>query len=64
MIASGYTSMPPQIVNDLHGNPEFVVRNSSDVLGEYNLIKIPLTKLRYFPIIGEYGELPHQPGGR
>ena len=32
--------------------------NSSDVLGEYKLIKIPITKLRYFPIIGKSGELP------
>ena len=24
----------PQIVNDLHGNPEFIVGNASDVLGE------------------------------
>ena len=52
------THLCPQIVSDLHGNPEFVVGNSSDVLGEYKLIKIPAAKLRYFPIIGEYGELP------
>ena len=51
----------PQIVNDLNGNPEFIVGNSSDVLGEYKLIKIPITKLRYFPIIGESGELPVNP---
>ena len=51
----------PQIVNDLHGKSEFVVGNSSDVLGEYKLIKIPITKLRYFPIIGESGRLPVNP---
>ena len=53
------THLCPQIVNDLHGhgNPEFVVGNPSDVLGEYKLIKIPVAKLRYFSIIGEYGEL-------
>ena len=50
MIASGYTS-----------TPEFVVGNSSDVLGEYKLIKIPVTKLRYFPIIAESGKLPVDP---
>ena len=29
-----------------------------DVFGEYKLIKIPVTKLRYFPIIGESDKLP------
>ena len=51
----------PQIANDLNGNPEFIVGNSSDVLGEYKLIKIPITKLRYFPIIGKSGELSVNP---
>ena len=48
----------PQIVNDLNSKPEFIVGSSSDVLGEYKLIKIPITKLRYFPVIGKSGELP------
>ena len=51
----------PKIVNDYNGKPEFIVGNSSDVLGEYKLIKIPVTKLRYFSIIGESGELPVNP---
>ena len=62
MIASGCICIyAPQIVNDLNGNPEFIVGNSSDVLGDYKLVKIPITKLRYFPIIGESGELPVNP---
>ena len=31
------------------------------MLGEYKLITIPITKLRYFTIIGESGELPIKP---
>ena len=48
----------PQIVDELNGKPEFIVGNSSNILGEYKLIKIPITKLRYFPIIGKSGKLP------
>ena len=51
----------PQVVDDLHGNPEWIVGNSSDVLGEYRLIKIKVSQLRYFPIIGESGLLPVSP---
>ena len=50
-----------QVVNDLHNNPEWIVGNSRDVLGEYRLIKINVSKLRYFPIIGESGLLPVNP---
>ena len=35
--------------------------NASDVLGEYKLLKIPVTKLCYFPIIAESGKLPVKP---
>ena len=51
----------PQVVNDLHDNPEWIVGNSSDVFGEYHLIKIKVHKLRYFPIIGESRLLPVNP---
>ena len=51
----------PSQVYDLHGNPEFIVGISSDVLEEYKLIKIPVTALRYFLIIRESGKLPINP---
>ena len=51
----------PQVVNDLHNNPEWIVGNSSDVLGEYRLIKIKVSQLRYFPIMGESNLLPVNP---
>ena len=48
----------PQVVNDIYGNPEWIVGNCSDVLGEFSLIKVHVSKLRYFPIIGQDADLP------
>ena len=51
----------PHIVNDIYDNPEWIVGNCSDVLGEYRLVKIHVTKLRYFAIMGEGNLLPVNP---
>ena len=48
----------PQVVNDIYGNPEWIVGNCSDVLGEFSLIKVHVSKLRYFAIIGQDADLP------
>ena len=48
----------PQVVNDIYGKPEWIVGNCSDVLGEFSLLKIHVTKLRYFAIIGQDAVLP------
>ena len=53
--------MAPHIINDIYDNPEWIVGNCSDVLGEYRLVKIHVTKLRYFAIMGEGNLLPVNP---
>ena len=48
----------PHIINDIYDNPEWVVGNCSNVLGEFCLVKVRITELRYFAIIGEDNLLP------
>ena len=48
----------PHLVNDINGHPEWIVGNCTDVLGEFSLIKVHISKLRYFPIIGQDNDLP------
>ena len=36
----------PQVVKDIYGNPELIVGNCTDVLGEFSLIKVNVSKLR------------------
>ena len=51
----------PRIVNDIQDNPEWIVGNCSDVLGEYRLVKVRVSKLRYFGIMGDGNLLPVDP---
>ena len=53
--------MVQQVVNGIYDNPEKIVGNCSDVLGECSLVKIHVLELRYFPIIDQSDLLPVNP---
>ena len=51
----------PKVIKDINDNPEYIVGNSSEILWEFCLLKIHVSKLCYFPIIGESCLLPMNP---
>ena len=51
----------PQVHKDLQGNPFEIVGNISDTQGDFSLVKIPVAKLRFFPIFGPKTLLPVAP---
>ena len=53
--------MRPHIINDIYGNPEWVAGNCRNVLGEYSLVKVHVSKLCYFAIIRQGNLLPVNP---
>ena len=48
----------PQLASDVQGNPVDIVGNASNERGEYLPIRIPISSLLWFPIMGEQDLLP------
>ena len=48
----------PKIQKDVQGNPVAFVGNTSNVQGEFQLVSVPITDLRWFPVLGETTMLP------
>ena len=48
----------PELANNVQGDPVDIVGNASNERGEYLPVRIPISSLRWFPIMGEQDILP------
>ena len=51
----------PRVHKDLQENPVEIVGDVSDTQGDFSLVKIPVSKLQFFPIFGPKNLLPVAP---